>query len=129
VDKSGGRCRDCRHRPGANDYGGDTRPEHGKFPIDDPVESYNLFSHLSIEMVLFLMALSRDRKKQRVISHYLTELRHMRTILKGDDLQKMGIQPGPVYSKILSELLEAKLKGHLKTREDEEKFVGSFGQA
>ena len=100
-----------------------------KFPLDDPVGSYNLLSPLSIEMVLFLMALSRDRKKQRVISHYLTELRHMKTILKGDDLQKMGIQPGPVYSKILRELLEEKLQGHLKTREDEEKFARSFAQA
>jgi len=99
-----------------------------KFPLDDPVGSYNLLSPLSIEMVLFLMALSRDRKKQRVISHYLTELRRMKTILKGDDLQKMGIQPGPVYSKILTELLEEKLKGRLKTREDEEKLVRTLVQ-
>jgi len=99
-----------------------------KFPLDDPVGSYNLLSPLSIEMVLFLMALSRDRKKQRVISHYLTELRRMKTILKGDDLQKMGIQPGPVYSKILTELLEEKLKGRLKTREDEEKLVRTLIQ-
>jgi tRNA nucleotidyltransferase (CCA-adding enzyme) len=99
-----------------------------KFPLDDPVGSYNLLSPLSIEMVLFLMALSRDRKKQRVISHYLTELRRMKTILKGDDLQKMGIQPGPVYSKILTELLAEKLKGRLKTREDEEKLVRTLIQ-
>jgi tRNA nucleotidyltransferase (CCA-adding enzyme) len=100
-----------------------------KFPLDDPVGSYHLLGPLSIEMVLFLMALSRDRKKQRVISHYLTELRHMKTILTGDDLQKMGIHPGPVYSKILRKLLEEKLQGHLKTREDEEKFARSFAQA
>jgi hypothetical protein len=53
----------------------------------------------------------------------------MKTILKGYDLQKMGRQPGPAYSKILRELLEEKLRGHLKTREDEEKFARSFAQA
>jgi tRNA nucleotidyltransferase (CCA-adding enzyme) len=94
-----------------------------KFPVDDPVASYNLLRHLSGEMVLLLMALSGDRKKQRVISHYLTELRHIKTILTGDDLQKMGVQPGPVYAKILRELLEEKIRGRLKTREEEEKFV------
>jgi hypothetical protein len=40
----------------------------------------------------------------------------------------MGIQPGPVYSKILTELLEEKLKGRLKTREDEEKLVRTLIQ-
>lgn len=94
-----------------------------RFPSDDPVEIYKLLSKLRLETVLFLMALSKDRKKQRVISHYLTELRNVKTILKGDDLKGMGVQPGPVYSKILNKLLEEKLRGHLKSREDEEKFV------
>jgi tRNA nucleotidyltransferase (CCA-adding enzyme) len=60
-----------------------------------------------------------------VISHYLTELRNIRTILTGKDLRKMGIPPGPLYSKILKELLEEKLRGHQKSREDEERFVKS----
>lgn len=94
-----------------------------RLPVDDPVEIHKLLSNLKLEMVLFLMALSKDRKKQKVISHYLTELRNVKTILKGDDLKRMGIQPGPVYSKILKELLEAKLRGYVKSREDEEKFV------
>jgi tRNA nucleotidyltransferase (CCA-adding enzyme) len=74
------------------------------------------------------MALSKDRKIQKVISHYLTELRNIKTILTGDDLKAMGIKPGPVYSKILKKLLEEKLRGIVKTREDEEKFVRSLIQ-
>jgi tRNA nucleotidyltransferase (CCA-adding enzyme) len=100
-----------------------------KLPLDDPIAICNLLSNLSLEIVLFLMALSRDRRKQRVISHYLTELRNVKTILKGDDLQKMGIRPGPVYSKILSSLRDEKLKGRLSSREDEEKFVRNIIQA
>jgi len=94
-----------------------------RFPVNDPVEVHKIFSNLELEIVLFLMALSKDRKIQKVISHYLTELRNIKTILTGDDLKVIGIQPGPVYSKILRKLLEEKLRGLVKTREDEEKFV------
>ncbi|MEW6163279.1 MAG: CBS domain-containing protein [Nitrospirota bacterium] len=96
-----------------------------RLPLDDPVEIYDLLSKLKLETILFLMAISKDRQKQKVISRYLTDLRKVKPILKGDDLKKMGIQPGPVYSKILKELLEEKLRGHLKSREDEERFVRS----
>ncbi len=94
-----------------------------KLPLDDPVEIYQHLHKLSLETVLFSMALSKDRQKQKVVSQYLTELRKVKTILKGDDLKNMGIQPGPLYSKILTMLLEERLRGHLKSREDEEKFV------
>ncbi|MFZ5907688.1 MAG: CBS domain-containing protein [Nitrospirota bacterium] len=96
-----------------------------RLPLDNPVDTYALLIKLDLETVLFAMALSKDRKKQRVISHYLTELRNIRTILTGKDLQRMGIPPGPLYAKILKELLDEKLSGRLKSREDEERFVGS----
>jgi tRNA nucleotidyltransferase (CCA-adding enzyme) len=99
-----------------------------RLPIDDPVEMHMLLRNLRLEAVLFFMALSKDRKKQRMISHYLTELRNIKTILTGDDLIKMGIPPGPVYTRILDRLLEEKLGGRLKTRDDEEQFVQSLIQ-
>lgn len=94
-----------------------------RLPLDDPVEIYNLLSKLKLETVLFAMAMSKDRQKQKVISRYLTDLRKVKTALKGKDLKDMGIEPGPVYSRILKGLLEEKLRGRLKSREDEERFV------
>jgi tRNA nucleotidyltransferase (CCA-adding enzyme) len=94
-----------------------------KLPLNEPVETYNLLSKLKIETILLAMAISKERKKQKVISQYLTELRKVKTILSGDDLKQMGIKPGPLYSRILKELLEERLRGHLTSREDEEKFV------
>ncbi len=94
-----------------------------RLPPDDPVEIYNLLSKLKLETILFMMAISKDRQKQKAISQYLTELRKVKTILRGDDLKRIGIQPGPVYSRILKALLEEKLRGRLKSREDEERFV------
>jgi tRNA nucleotidyltransferase (CCA-adding enzyme) len=97
-----------------------------RLPLDDPVEIYSLLSKLKLETILLSMALSKDRQKQKVMSQYLIELRKVKTILKGEDLKKMGVKPGPIYSKILKELLEEKLRGHLKSREDEERFVGAI---
>jgi len=94
-----------------------------KLPIRDPVEIYKLFHALKLEIILFSMALSRDQQKKKVISRYLTELRNVKTVLTGDDLKHMDIQPGPIYAKILGALRDEKMRGRLKSREDEEKFV------
>jgi tRNA nucleotidyltransferase (CCA-adding enzyme) len=94
-----------------------------RLPLQDPVEIVKLLGNLKLEVVLFSMALSKDRRKQKVISRYLTELRNVRAILKGDDLKRLGIEPGPAYSSIFKELLDEKLRGRLKSREDEERFV------
>ncbi|MEW6570005.1 MAG: CBS domain-containing protein [Nitrospirota bacterium] len=94
-----------------------------KLSVDDPVEINRTLGNLRLEVILFLMALTPDRDKKKAISYFLTEIRNVKTIIKGNDLKKMGITPGPIYSKILQRLHEEKLRGNLKTREDEEKFV------
>ena len=94
-----------------------------KLPLNEPVETYNLLSKLKLETILLAMAISKDRQKQKVISYYLTELRKAKTILTGEDLKLLGIEPGPLYSQILKKLIEERLRGHLKSREDEERFV------
>jgi len=94
-----------------------------RFPLSDPVELYKVLSNLRLETVLFAMALSKERQTKKEISRYLTELRNVKTILKGHDLKRMGIQPGPIYSEILRELLNEKLRGKVKSLEDEERFV------
>lgn len=94
-----------------------------KLPIRDPAEIHRLFHALKLEVILFAMALSLDRQKKKVISRYLTDLRNIKPLLTGEDLKKMGIEPGPVYTKIFRELLDEKMRGRLKLREDEERFV------
>jgi tRNA nucleotidyltransferase (CCA-adding enzyme) len=99
-----------------------------RFPLSDPVELYRALSTLKLETVLFSMALSKERQTQKAISKYLTELRNIKTILKGTDLKKMGIKPGPIYSEILDKLLDEKLRGNVKSLEDEERFVLEIAQ-
>lgn len=94
-----------------------------KLPLSDPADIYHLLHPLKLEVVLFAMVLSRDAQKKKIISRYLTELRNIRPILTGEDLKRMGFEPGPAFTKILGELLDEKIRGRVKTREDEERFV------
>ncbi len=93
---------------------------------DDPVNIYHTLSELSIETIIFLMAMARKREIQKAISTYLLRLRHIKPILRGKDLKNMGIPPGPIYSEILKALLDERLRGKLKSREDEERFVKQY---
>jgi tRNA nucleotidyltransferase (CCA-adding enzyme) len=99
-----------------------------KLPVRDPAEIYRLLHGLKLEVILFAMALSHDRQKQKAISRYLTELRNIKTVLTGEDFKKMRIAPGPLYSKLFRELLDEKMRGHVKSREDEAKFVTNLIQ-
>jgi poly(A) polymerase len=44
-------------------------------------------------------------------------------LITGDDLQAMGVRPGPVFSQILGSLEDAQLEGQVNTREDAAQFV------
>ena len=94
-----------------------------KLPSNDPAGLYHVLNGVNLEILLFSMAQSKSKQKQKAISQYLIELRKIKPLLKGKDLQKIGFKPGPLYSKLFSELLDEKLSGRLKTKEDEERFV------
>jgi len=53
------------------------------------------------------------------IKLFLTRLRKIKPILTGNDLQKMGIPPGPQIKTILHQLLEARLDGEVNDRRGE----------
>jgi tRNA nucleotidyltransferase (CCA-adding enzyme) len=88
-----------------------------------PVEIYHILEGCEIEDILFGMALTPDNEKKRAISHFLTDLRDIRPVLKGVDLKKIGVPPGPVYSEIFRKILDEKIMGRLATKEEEIKFV------
>lgn len=92
-------------------------------PLRDPATIYKAMHALDIETLLLAMAIAADDQKKKEISHYLIELRKVKSQVTGEDLRDMGIPPGPVYSAILDTLLDEKLRGALKTKEDEMAFV------
>lgn len=84
---------------------------------------YNKLSDFKTEPILYMMASTKQEKVKRDISHYYTQLRHVRVSLRGRDLLNMGIEPGPVYREILQMVLNERLNGNLNTRSDEIAFV------
>jgi tRNA nucleotidyltransferase (CCA-adding enzyme) len=75
-----------------------------------------------------MMAITRQEKIKKAISHYFTNLRSISVSLKGKDLKKMGVAPGPIYREILQAALYARLNGKLKTYEDELDFARKYAQ-
>ncbi len=94
--------------------------------ITDELSNYQIYKLLSpydIEMLLYVMAVFQNEKLRRAISNYFTKLKDVRPQLRGKDLIRMGLKPGPIFGKILEELLEARMNEVVKSREDEIKFV------
>ena len=57
------------------------------------------------------------------IQLFLNKLRYVKPALTGDDLQRMGITPGPRIKEILNLLHEARLDGKVTTKRGEEEMV------
>jgi tRNA nucleotidyltransferase (CCA-adding enzyme) len=88
-----------------------------------PSDIYRALQPFKVEELLFMMARTQREEVRRMISHYFHKYRDMRTELKGRDLQVLGLEPGPLYRRILDELLDARLNGKLQSRQDEIDYV------
>lgn len=86
-------------------------------------EVFNLLKPFKTEIILYMMVCTGSEMAKKRISHYHTQLRNAAITISGKDLLEMGLEPGPVFSKTLQAVLEAKLNGRVKTREDEFAFV------
>jgi len=83
--------------------------------------------HRQPEAVLFTLWLAGEAVPDKIdparfrprIELYLDTLRHVRPALNGADLQALGLRPGPVYTHLLTALLDARLDGQVQSREDE----------
>ncbi|WP_319409515.1 CBS domain-containing protein [uncultured Desulfosarcina sp.] len=86
-------------------------------------EVFNLLKAFKTEMILYMMVCADSQMAKKRISLYHTRLRHVAITISGKDLLEMGFPSGPVFSKTLQAVLEAKLNGWVKTREDEFTFI------
>jgi len=57
------------------------------------------------------------------IQLFLNKLRYVKSALTGNDLQKMGITPGPHMKELLQRLHEARLDGKVTSKQEEVKLV------
>jgi len=90
------------------------------------VQIYNLLKPLNIETIILMMIYAKEWQK-KAIFNYLTKLKDIKPLITGEDLKKLGIQPGPVYRKILESILREKLQGRLLSKEEEIEFAKKIG--
>ena len=92
-------------------------------PPPRPSETYHLLRGLSAEGLLMMLAKTKSDAVKRQVSAYLTTHQHVKPFLTGTDLKAMGLSPGPIYKKILTRLLDARINGEVRTEAEERQFL------
>ena len=88
----------------------------------DEVDKYTIYTLLkphSEEVLMFFYNDSEDPYVRHYIAFYLLKLRQIQLTISGSDLQNLGIKPGPLYRRILENVLKAKVLGTVYDREGE----------
>lgn len=84
-----------------------------------PSKIFAGFEPLSYESLLLLKAKYANRPFQKHIEDFFEIYNGMRIFISGHDLAALGVEPGPAYQRIFSRVLNAKLDGLVKTKEEE----------
>lgn len=84
-----------------------------------PSKIFRMLQPLSYETLLLLKAKYKNRNIRKHIEDFLINYNTVRIHISGHDLRNLGINPGPAYQKIFREILDARLDGLVKTKEEE----------
>jgi tRNA nucleotidyltransferase (CCA-adding enzyme) len=89
-------------------------------------EIYDSFHGMPLEILLYLAARTQSDQVRRLISLYITRLRHVHRELDGNALRDLGLAPGPHFSPIMKRLLAARLDGEVNNAEEERNLARSL---
>lgn len=88
-------------------------------PKIKPARIFALLNPLSYETVIALRAKYTNSVLKRHIADFLEIYNGMCIFVSGDDLHCLGLSPGPRYQEIFTLVLNAKLNGEVKSKEEE----------
>ncbi|MFC1977319.1 CCA tRNA nucleotidyltransferase [Chloroflexota bacterium] len=88
-----------------------------------PSSIYSLLYGYSPTAITAISIAAYSPVARRHIQTFLTRLRYVKPSLTGNDLQKLGIPPGPRMKEILQRLHEARLDGEVTNKRGEEDMV------
>ncbi len=88
-----------------------------------PSGIYRLLADVSDPALLAFFVATDSWLAQQRIGQYQRQLRHVRPLLDGAALRRMGIPPGPVYRRLLDALRTARLEGAVASLAEEEALV------
>lgn len=109
----------CQSRQRALSILEDMRQRQKKGRVMHRSELYRLLHEMPVEILLHMMARTRQAEIRRNISVYVTQLSDMRTAINGNDLRRLGVPRGPAYRQILDKVLDARLDGVVSSRDEE----------
>lgn len=85
-----------------------------------PPGIYDIFSPLSPEAVVFLLAVLADDRANKYATLFITQYQGQAKLsLTGDDLIRMGVSPGPVFQKVFKTLRDARVEGRVNSKKEE----------
>ena len=89
-----------------------------------PNEIYDVFSGLSSEAVILLLAVCSSEHVNKYAKLYFNKYYMLaKTELTGNDLIGMGIQPGPIFKDVFKALRDARVNGQVISRDEEVALV------
>jgi tRNA nucleotidyltransferase (CCA-adding enzyme) len=84
-----------------------------------PSVVYRLLEPLRYEVILCAMVLSGNKRVGGRIEDFFLKYNGQRLGVKGEDLVRLGVKPGPQFKKILGDLLDAKIDGKARDKSEE----------
>jgi tRNA nucleotidyltransferase (CCA-adding enzyme) len=84
---------------------------------------YRLLSPFPDEVIFVCWQASEESLLREHLELFHSDLRKVTPLLDGNRLRSMGLPPGPLYTKVLGALRDAKLDGKVATLQDEEEMA------
>lgn len=80
---------------------------------------YTLLHGMPLELLLYGLARSGQDELRRLVSHYLTRLADVKSLVSGTELQALGVPRGPAIRTMKERLLAARLDGLVASKDEE----------
>jgi len=80
---------------------------------------YTLLHGMPLELLLYGLARSGQEELRRLVSHYLTRLAEVKSLVSGTELQALGVPRGPAIRTMKERLLSARLDGLVASKDEE----------
>ncbi|MCJ7806752.1 MAG: hypothetical protein MUP57_04325, partial [Clostridia bacterium] len=95
----------------------------------NPSMVVNFLDPFPVEAILFAHALTEKKIIRDHLKLYMDRLRFIQPGIKGNDLIKIGLEPGPHYRKIIERLKQAVLDREVRTPQEELDYVINYLEA
>ena len=94
-------------------------------PDSKPSEVYHLLKPYAVEALVFtLMQPEQSKWRAEKIEGYLINLRKIEPLICGDDLIRLGLQPGKAFTNLISKAFAAQVDGEISTKQEAYELLG-----